>query len=112
MIHDADLLDRLDALPKESFDGQVWRAARTSLDPLAGSYNGGRWMTPDAASVLYTSLERDGALAEVAFHLSQQNPRPTKPLVVHRLRVAARRTLRLIRADLAVLGVPPSIYRT
>ncbi|MFZ2209662.1 MAG: hypothetical protein WAV22_13425 [Porticoccaceae bacterium] len=42
MIHDPDLLDRLDALPKESFDGQVYRATRLRLDPLAGSYNGGR----------------------------------------------------------------------
>jgi hypothetical protein len=38
VIHDPDLLDRLDALPKESFDGQVYRATRLSLDPLAGSY--------------------------------------------------------------------------
>ena len=44
MIHDPELLDRLDAQPKESFDGQVYRATRRSLDPLAGSYNGGRWM--------------------------------------------------------------------
>lgn len=63
MIHDPELLDRLDALPKESFDGQVYRATRLRLDPQAGSYNGGRWMTRDAAVVLYTSLEREGALA-------------------------------------------------
>jgi len=57
MIHDPDLPDRRDTLPKEAFDGQVYRATRLRLDPLAGSYNGGRWMTRDAAVVLYTSLE-------------------------------------------------------
>lgn len=42
MLHDPDLIDRLDALPKESFDGEVYRGTRLSLDPLASSYSGGR----------------------------------------------------------------------
>ena len=111
MVHDPALLDRLDALPKEAFHGETFRATRRSLDPLAGSYNGGRWMHRDAAAILYTSLARDGALAEVVFHWSQLNPRPTKPVVVHHLRVVAHRTLRLIRADLASLGVPETAYK-
>lgn len=68
MIHDRDLLDRLDALPKEAFDGEVFRGTRQSLNPLAGSFSGGRWMRRDGAAVLYTSLEREGALAEISFH--------------------------------------------
>lgn len=67
-------------------------------------------MTRDAAAVLYTSLEREGALSEIAFHWSQLNPRPTKPVLVHRLRIVAHRTLRLIRVDIAALGVPESEY--
>ena len=63
MIHDPDLLDQLDALPKEAFDGEVFRGTRQSLDPLASSYSGGRWMQRDGAAVLYTSLAREGALA-------------------------------------------------
>ena len=98
--HDPRLLERLDALPREPFDGDTFRATRLHLDPRAGSYNGGRWMVPDAAAVLYTSLEREGALAEIAFHWMQLTPRPTKPVQLHCLRVAARRTLRLLRADL------------
>ena len=68
MIHDRDLLDRLDTLPKEAFDGEVFRGTRQGLNPLAGSFSGGRWMRPDGAAVLYTSLEREGALAEISFH--------------------------------------------
>ena len=112
MIHDPDLLDRLDALPKEAFEGEVFRATRLSLDPLAGSYNAGRWMHRDAAAILYTSMARSGALAEIAFYWSQIAPRPTKPVALHRLSVVAHRTLRLIRADLPTLGVPDSVYKT
>lgn len=110
MIHDPDLLDQLDALPKEAFDGEVFRGTRQSLDPLASSYSGGRWMQRDGAAVLYTSLAREGALAEISFHWGQLNPRPTKPVMLHTLRVVAHRTLKLVRADLATLGVPESAY--
>ena len=60
MIHDPDLIDRLDALPKETFDGDVFRGTRQSLDPLVSSYSGDRWMRRDGAGVLYTSLARKG----------------------------------------------------
>ena len=110
MIHDTDLLDRLDALPKETFGGEVFRGTRQHLDPLASSYSGGRWMQRDAAGVLYTSLAREGALAEISFHWGQLTPRPTKPVVLHTLRVVAHRTLKLVRADLATLGVADADY--
>ena len=110
MIHDPDLLDRLDALPKETFGGEVFRGTRLNLDPLAGSYSGGRWMRRDGAGVLYTSLSREGALSEISFHWGQLNPRPTKPVVLHTLRVVAHRTLKLVRADLATLGVAESAF--
>lgn len=111
MIHDRDLLDQLDALPKDAFDGEVFRGTRQSLDPLASSFSGGRWMRRDGAGVLYTSLAREGALAEISFHWGQLAPRPTKPVVLHTLRVKAHRTLKLVRADLAMLGVPESAYQ-
>lgn len=110
MIHDPDLLDRLDALEKAAFDGEVFRATRQNLDPLASSYSGGRWMQRDGSAVLYTSLAREGSLAEISFHWGQLTPRPTKPIVLHTLRVIAHRTLKLVRVDLIALGVPESSY--
>ena len=110
MIHDPELLDHLDALPKETFGGKVFRGTRQSLDPLASSYSGGRWMRRDGAGVLYTSLAREGALAEISFHWGQLDPRPTKPVMLHTLRVVAHRTLKLVRADLMALGVSESAY--
>lgn len=110
MIHDPELLDQLDALPKTAFDGEVFRATRQTLDPLASSYSNGRWMMRDGAGVLYTSLAQEGALAEISFHWGQLTPRPTKPVVLHKLSVIAHRTLKLVRVDLAALGVATSSY--
>ena len=112
MIHDRNLLDRLGAFAPISFDGEVFRTTRLGLDPLAGSYAGGRWAPRDSAQVLYTSLEREGALAEIAFHLAQLSPPPSKPVMIHRLRTTTRATIRLLRADLEVLGVDGAGYES
>ncbi len=69
-------------------------------------------MPASVVSVLYTSLEREGALAEIAFHWGQLTPLPSKPAALHRLRLTARRTLRLIEADLVNLGVDLGAYRS
>ena len=111
MIHDPKLLQRLDSRNTLAFAGTVFRATRVGQDPLAPSSRGGRWMVPDHVPVLYTSMERDGAIAEVAFHLSQLTPRPSKPIEVHEIEASARKTLRLVEADLFLLGVDPSAYK-
>ena len=110
MIHDPDLLDRLRGVGSERFEGEVFRATRTNADPVAASISGGRWAPPPdgntGQSVLYTSLERDGALAEVASFLAQLTPIPgPRPIKVTRLAVGTARTIRLVRADLGGLGV-------
>lgn len=110
MIHDPALLERLSAFATERFDGEVFRATRQSLDPLASSTSGGRWAPRNLAPVLYTSLLREGALAEIAFHWGQLTPRPSKPAVVHRLGVSTERRLRLLKADLADMDVDMQRY--
>lgn len=110
MTHDMELLDRLDGLQSIEYDGVVYRATRLSLDPLAPSTNGGRWAPRNELPVLYTSLEREGALAELSFYWNQLTPRPSKPAALHHLKVSTRKTLRLIKADLTNLGVDFSCY--
>ena len=109
MIHDLALLEQLSAFAPERFDDEAFRATLASLNPLVPSTSGGRWAPIGDARhqvpILYTSLERDGALAEISYHWGQLAPRPSKPVVVHRLRVATERTLKLVRADLEQLGV-------
>jgi RES domain-containing protein len=114
MIYDQGLLDQLNAFPVERFDGEAYRVTGASADPLASSVNGGRW-APRAndsdVPILYTSLERDGALAEVVSYLAMLTPLPTsKPLKVSRLGVSTSQTLRLARVTLEQLGVDMSQY--
>lgn len=111
MIHDPQLLDQLSAFSPVTFDGEIYRATRKSLDPLAPSNKGGRWAPEGVFSVLYTSLSRDGALAEVAFHWSQLTPLPTGPVALHRISLTASKTVRLSLDDLAALGVNVNTYK-
>ena len=110
MFHDPGLLELLGNFKTETFAGESFRATPTSLDPLAPSTRGGRWAPPNEVAVLYTSLAREGALAEIAFYWGQLTPLPSRPAVLHRLRVTVQRTLRLIRADLETLGVMLTDY--
>ena len=115
MIHDQDLVDRLSGLQAERFEGEVFRATPVSADATAPSISGGRWAPPPEGEpgvyVLYTSLERDGAIAEVASFLVELTPIPgPRPLKVTRLAVSTGRTMRLARADLAGLGVDLDRY--
>ena len=110
MIHDPKLLDLLSAFDPIEFGGEVFRATRKSLDPLAPSTSGGRWAPKDGPAVLYMSTERDGALAEITFHLRQFYPLPSKIAALYRIGLTARRTMRLLRADLVDLGVDWARY--
>lgn len=113
-VHDRLLLDALEAIEPEPFAGDVWRVARRGRDALRGSVATGRWSPPGAIEVLYTSLERDGALAEVGYRLSLEPVWPSRLAHdLHRITVRTERTLRL--ADLAVLqalGVDTLRYET
>ena len=117
MIHDQGLVDQLSGLSDERFEGVVFRATGISADPLASSFAGGRWapVARDGADVpvLYTSLERDGALAEVVSYLAMLTPLPTsRPLKVSRLGISTAKTLRLARTGLERLGVEMARYGT
>lgn len=115
MIYDQRLLDQLSGLPLERFDGEGFRATRSGADPTAPSINGGRWSPPARdgfdVSTLYTSLERDGALAEVVSYLVELTPVPgARPLKVSRLAVSTARTMRLARGAMEQLEVDMRRY--
>jgi hypothetical protein len=46
-----------------------------------------------AEPVLYTSLERDGALEEIVHHWNRLTPPPSKPVLVHILEISVEKTL-------------------
>ena len=109
-MHDPKLIDLLSAFPSERFDGIVYRATLSGRDPLRYSTAGGRWMARDGMAVLYTSLDRDGAVAEVAYRLSQLTPIPSKPIRLHTLKIRAHRLLQIEHTQLAELGIPIASY--
>ena len=109
---DLGLLDALDALKREVVDIEVWRLVRAGRDPAIGAPSQSRWCN-GSFDVLYTSFERDGAIAEIYALLSLQPVFPSKDRwFAHKLKVTAAQTLRL--ADLktlAKLGVATARYK-
>jgi hypothetical protein len=55
-------------------------------------------------------MKREGALAEVCFHLSLYTPLPSKPIRLHLLRTSTKRSLRLKIGDLVRLGMDETSY--
>jgi RES domain-containing protein len=106
------LLDALDAFDRVPYAGETWRVVREGRDPLQGSASGGRW-DPTLFDVLYTSLDPDGAIAEIHFHLSRQPVFPSRIRYgLYRIRVKTEKTLRLTELDgMIPLGVDPARYR-
>jgi hypothetical protein len=113
-VHDRDILDALETQDAVSFNAEVWRITRAGLDPLRGSAAPGRWSPAGEFDVLYTSLTRDGALAEIGYRLSLE---PVWPSLIrhelHTIRVATKRTLRFADiASLRPLGVDATRYES
>lgn len=111
-VHDRAILDALEALEPQPFAGEVWRITRKGREPLRGSSAHGRWSPNGEFEVLYTSLERDGALAEIGYRLSLEPIWPSRiQHELHKIRIRTERTLHF--ADVAALqslGVDPVKY--
>ncbi len=109
---DLGLLDAIDAFKREPFAATVWRVVREGRDPVLGAPSRSRWCN-GSFDVLYTSLERDGAIAEIYALLSLQPVFPSKVRwSARQVKVSAKQPLRL--ADLptlARLGVDVARYR-
>jgi len=102
-VHDRAILDALEAIGPETFEGDVWRITRKGRDALRGSSAHGRWSPEGEFEVLYTSLMRDGALAEMGFRLTLEPVWPSR--FEHELHeISARSPRTLYIADLVALG--------
>lgn len=108
---DLALLDLIDGFRRDGFSAEVWRVCRDGRSPTQGAPSLSRWCN-GRFDVLYTSFERDGALAEIHALLSLQPVFPSKFVArAHRLAISVTRSLRLADlATLAKLGVDTSHY--
>ncbi len=109
---DLTLLDQIDALPPSVFTGAVWRLVREGRNPLQGGPSMSRWCNGEF-DVLYTSLEHDGAIAELHALLDLQAVFPSKIVFrVHQLKVSVQQALDLTDfSALSKLGVDISRYQ-
>jgi hypothetical protein len=113
-VHDRDILDTLESIGVQPFHGEAWRVARSGRDPTKGSTANGRWSPSGDFEVLYTSLERDGAIAEIGHRLSLEPVWPSKIAhQLHRLVIKAERVAQLRDLEtLQRLNVNASRYQS
>ena len=111
--HDSALIDALEDRATEVFLGDVWRVTRAGRDALMGSTAPGRWSPGEDRPVLYTSLERKGALAEIGFRLSLEAVWPSRLMhEIHCVKAQTSRTLRFADVTALVpLGVDPARWQ-
>lgn len=77
-VHDYEMLDRLEAIDGKKFSSNVHRVHRNGADPTRGYAANGRWSKANELEVLYTAIERDGALAEIGYRLSLEPIWPSR----------------------------------
>lgn len=113
-VHDRVVLDALEGMDPVSIDTVAWRITRAGRDPLRGSAANGRWSPGGTVEVLYTSLERDGALAEIGFRLSLEPVWPSR--IQHQLNEIAVKADRALHfadvASLSAFGVDVARYES
>ena len=72
-LRDSRLIDALETRTPVGFDGTLWRVVRETRDPTQCSASGGRW-DDETFEVLYAAEAREGAIAELYFHLKRGQP--------------------------------------
>ena len=108
MVHDPDLLDRLEAVGAAPFAGEVWRHMFAGLDPARPNTRGARWDPPGVAAI-YTSLEQATVLAGAEHVIAMQPVRPRAARHVHHIAIELRAVADLTGAGLlAEMGVDPA----
>jgi hypothetical protein len=111
-VRDSAIIDILEAIPKQPFEGSAWRVVRAGRDPLRGSSPKGRW-DDGSFDVLYTSLEADRAKAEIYFHLTRGQPLFPSQMEFHLFELDLRLLQAIMLPDrdsLANLGIDMSNY--
>lgn len=113
-VHDRAILDALEAIDPGPFEGNVWRVTRKGRNPVRGTSAHGRWSPSGEFEVLYTSLEREGALAEIGYRLSLEPVWPSRmEHEIHLMEVRTERTLRLPNIEaLSSLAVDTARYQS
>lgn len=105
MVYEPQLLDKLEEFGGRTLELVVWRHMFNELDPARGNTRGARWNPPGVAAI-YTSCERETALAEADYAIASQPVRPSTSRQLYRMRVTVLKGVDLSdRGRLADVGV-------
>ncbi len=111
-LHDPDLLDALEAMEPQPFDGVVWRVTWATKNPLVGGTGGGRWHPPNDFEALYASGDEHGAIAEAYHHLSKAPVFSSSDVRINKLHARTERTLHFNDVGaLETVGVDERAFR-
>jgi RES domain-containing protein len=109
MIYRPEMLDILQSAAVSAWDGTVYRHMFASQPPVRANTGGARWNEPDLAAI-YTSCERDTALAEAEYYISLQPLRPRAKRTLFTIHLSLRNVIDLTAGDLlAQLGITADI---
>jgi RES domain-containing protein len=113
-VHDRRVLDALERIVPVALETSVWRITRAGRDPIRGSSAHGRWTPGGATEVLYTSLDREGALAEIGFRLSLEPVWPSRIRhEIHQVKARTTKTLQFADVEsLVTFGVDAARYQS
>lgn len=107
-IHDPELLDAIERLGAEVMESvTLWRHMFNDNPPELSNTRGARW-NPAGLGAIYTSLERETAIAEGQHAIDSQPIRLKARRFVYELQVSAAKALRIRESDLAALGIAAS----
>jgi hypothetical protein len=88
VVYPPELLDRLQAIGPFPWAGQAFRHMFGDYPPDAENTRGARWNPPGIATI-YTSLTREGALAEAEHQIAVQPIRPRARRTIYTLELTS-----------------------
>jgi RES domain-containing protein len=107
-IHDPELLDAIESLGSETLDRvTVWRHMFNDNPPELSNTRGARW-NPAGLAAIYTSEDRETAIAEGQHAIDSQPLRPRARRFVYELSVSTSKALRMTVDDFPTLGLDPT----
>jgi RES domain-containing protein len=111
MIYPPDMLDVLQAAVLSAWSGTVYRHMFGSHPPARGNTTGARWNGP-LVEAIYTSCERETALAEAAYYISLQPLRPKAKRTIYTIDISLSNVVDLTTpAALSQIGITPELLR-
>ena len=92
MIFEREIIQSIERLTTEPFFGVVYRHMFGDLDPFLENRRGARWNPPEIPAI-YTSLEKETALAESEYQISMEPFRPKAKRVIYKFEISLKSVL-------------------